>query len=166
LIIDEGSENYEGPSIVAKNLTGLIAIQRLPEAEIYFIKYLGISVLYLNGIILRSRKIDVFPTGSTIRGNKIEPIYYSDVVGKFLTSESNSHVTFTCDHIFYHFKSGRAGLQNVNLAEEGSKLVGIMGGSGSGKSTLLSVLNGSEKPSIPAPSGASSIRLSTLSLPA
>jgi len=149
LIIDEGSgvDQYVGPYIVAKNLTGLIAILRLPDAEIYFVKYLGISVLYLNGILLRSRKIDVFPTGSTIRGNKIEPIYYSDVVSKFLTGESSSQITFSCDHVFYHFKSGRAGLQNINIAEQGSKLIGIMGGSGSGKSTLLSVLNGSEKPS-------------------
>lgn len=149
LIIDEGSgvEHYVGPNIVAKNLTGLVAILRLPDAEIYFVKYLGISVLYLNGILLRSRRIDAFPTGSTIRGNKIEPIYYSDVVGKFLTSESTSSITFSVDHLFHHFKSGRAGLQNINIAEQGSKLIGIMGGSGSGKSTLLSVLNGSEKPS-------------------
>ncbi|HEX5172145.1 MAG TPA: ATP-binding cassette domain-containing protein [Cyclobacteriaceae bacterium] len=149
LIIDEGSggDTYEGPSIVAKNLTGLIAILRLPEDETYFIKYLGISVLYLNGILLRSRKVDVFPTGSTIRGNKIEPIYYSDVVSKFLTGDNVPNFTFSCDHVFYHFKSGRAGLQNINIAEQGSKLVGIMGGSGSGKSTLLGVLNGSEKPS-------------------
>src|SRR5690606_30011332 len=42
LIIDEGSDEkpYPGPRIVAKNLTGLIAILRLPDAETYFIKYL------------------------------------------------------------------------------------------------------------------------------
>lgn len=149
LIIDEGSgeQVYPGPRIVAKNLTGLIAILRLADAEIYFVKYLGISALYLNSILLRSRMIDVFPAGSTIRGNKIEPIYYSDVVGKFLTGENQSLVTFTADHIFYHFKSGKAGLQNINIAEQGAKLVGIMGSSGSGKSTLLNVINGSERPS-------------------
>jgi len=149
LVIDEGSDEslYPGPRIVEKNLTGLIAILRLPDAETYFIKYLGISTLYLNSILLKSRKIDVFPTGSTIRGTKIEPIYYSDIVGKFLVRESQATVTFTADHIFYHFKSGRAGLQNVNIAEQGGKLIGLMGASGSGKSTLLNVLNGSEKPS-------------------
>jgi ABC-type multidrug transport system ATPase subunit len=149
LIIDEGSDDqpYPGPRIMAKNLTGLIAILRLPEAETYFIKYLGITTLYLNSILLKSRKVDVFPTGSTIRGDKIESIYYSDVVGRFLTGESKSHITFTADHLFYHFKSGRAGLQNVNIAEHGGKLIGIMGASGSGKSTLLNVLNGNEKPS-------------------
>lgn len=147
LIIDEGSGEYPGPRIIEKDLTGLIAILHLPDAEIYFIKYLGITTLYLNSIILKSRKIDVFPTGSTIRGDKVGPIYYSDIIGKFLTDESYTKITFTADHIFYHFKSGRAGIQNVNIAEKGGKLIGLMGASGSGKSTLLNVLNGNEKPS-------------------
>ncbi|MBL6445594.1 ATP-binding cassette domain-containing protein [Fulvivirga sp. 29W222] len=149
LIIDEGSGEYEfdGPRLVAKNLTGLIAILRLSNIETYFIKYLGISVLTLNGIPLKSRKIDIFPTGSTIRGNKIDTVYYSDVVSEFLQGQVESKITFTGEHIFYHFKSGRAGLQNVNISEQGGKLIGIMGASGSGKSTLLSVINGSEKPS-------------------
>lgn len=149
LIVDEGSDDkpYPGPRIVEKNLTGLIAILRLPDAETYFIKYLGITTLYLNNQLLKSRRVDIFPTGSTIRGEKIATIYYSDVVGKFLTGESRDHITFTAEHLFYHFRSGRAGLQNVNIAEQGGKLIGLMGASGSGKSTLLSVLNGSEKPS-------------------
>jgi ABC-type multidrug transport system ATPase subunit len=149
LIIDEGSDQntYSVPRIVAKNLTGLIAILRLQDEETYFIKYLGITTLYLNSILLKSRKVDVFPTGSTIRGDKIESIYYSDVVGKFLTGENKTVITFSADHIFFHFQSGRAGLQNVNIAEQGGKLIGIMGASGSGKSTLLNVLNGTEKPS-------------------
>lgn len=147
LVIDEGYDDkpYPGPRIIEKNINGLVAILKLEET--YFIKYLGISVLYLNGIPLRSRKVDIFPTGSTLRGDKIEPIYYSDIVGRFLVGGQVQKITFTADHIFYHFKSGRAGLQNINIAEQGGKLIGIMGASGSGKSTLLSVLNGSEPPS-------------------
>ncbi len=149
LIIDEGSDDLKipGPRIVSKNLTGLIAILKVPSIDAYFIKYLGISTLYLNSIPMRSRKIDVFPTGSTIRGNKIEPIYYSDVISKFLVSEQLTQITFSAEHLFYHFKSGKAGLQNINISEQGGKLIGLMGGSGSGKSTLLNVLNGTEKPS-------------------
>jgi ABC transport system ATP-binding/permease protein len=149
LVIDEGSDeiNHPGPRITAKNLTGLIAILRLQDIETYFIKYLGITSLTLNSITLKSRKIDVFPTGSNIRGSKIDPIYYSDVVGKFLFEESENDISFVADHLFYHFKSGRAGLQNINIAETGSKLIGLMGASGSGKSTLLNVLNGTDKPS-------------------
>jgi ABC-type multidrug transport system ATPase subunit len=147
LVIDEGSGDYPGPRIIERDLTGLIAILHLPDSDIYLIKYLGITTLYLNSILLKSRKIDIFPTGSTIRGDKVGPIYYSDIIGKFLIDEHHSKITFTADHIFYHFKSGRAGLQNVNIAEQGGKLIGLMGASGSGKSTLLNVLNGSEKPS-------------------
>lgn len=147
LIIDEGSDDkpYPGPRITEKNLTGLIAVLKLSDT--YFIKYLGISIIYLNSIPLASRRTDVFPTGSTIRGDKIESIYYSDVIGKFLVGENETKITFTADHLFYHFKSGRAALQNINLAEQGGKLIGVMGASGSGKSTLLNVLNGSEEPS-------------------
>ncbi len=147
LVIDEGSGEYPGPRIIERDLTGLIAILHLPDSDIYLIKYLGITTLYLNSILLKSRKIDVFPTGSTIRGDNVGPIYYSDIIGKFLTDEHQSRITFTADHIFYHFRSGRAGLQNINIAEQGGKLIGLMGASGSGKSTLLNVLNGSEKPS-------------------
>jgi ABC-type multidrug transport system ATPase subunit len=147
LIIDEGSGEYPGPRIIEKDLTGLIAILRLHDAETYFIKYLGITTLYLNSILLKSRKIDIFPTGSTVRGDKVGPIYYSDVIGKFLSDEQFAQITFSADHVFYHFKSGRAGIQNVNIAEHGGKLIGLMGASGSGKSTLLNVLNGTEKPS-------------------
>jgi ABC transport system ATP-binding/permease protein len=147
LIIDEGYDEkpHSGPHIVEKNITGLIAILRLSES--YFIKYLGISVIYLNSIPLKSRRVDVFPTGSTLRGDKIESIYYSDVVGKFMVGEQRSRITFVAEHLFFHFKSGKAALQNINISEQGGKLIGIMGASGSGKSTLLNVLNGSEEPS-------------------
>jgi len=149
MIVDEGSDTFEhpGPRLISKNITGLIAILRVHDIETYFIKYMGISSLYLNSVPLKSRKIYVFPTGSTIKGNKIEPIYYSDVVGKFLVGESDTQISFEAEHIFYHFKSGRAGLQNITIEEKGGKLIGLMGASGSGKSTLLNVLNGSEKPS-------------------
>jgi ABC-type multidrug transport system ATPase subunit/uncharacterized tellurite resistance protein B-like protein len=149
LIIDEGSGDmkHSGPRITAKNLTGLIAVLRLSDIETYFVKYLGITSLYINSQPFKSRKIEVFPTGSTFRGSKIDTIYYSDIVGKFLQGESGSEISFVAEHIFYHFKSGRAGLQNLSVVEKGGKLIGLMGGSGSGKSTLLNVLNGSERPS-------------------
>lgn len=149
LIIDEGSGDikHAGPRIIAKNLTGLIAVLRLQEMETYFVKYLGITSLYINSQPFKSRKVEVFPTGSTFRGSKIDTIYYSDIVSKFLEEESGVEISFVAEHIFYHFKSGRAGLQNVTVSERGGKLIGLMGGSGSGKSTMLNVLNGSEKPS-------------------
>lgn len=149
MIIDESSGNYlKGTHhLHSKELTGFMAVLRLSDIETYFVKYLGISRLTLNGQILRSRKISVLPTGSTLRGNKIQTVYYSNIVSRFLHANVENNVSFKAEHVFYHFKSGKAGLQNVSLAEQGGKLIGLMGASGSGKSTLLNVLNGTERPS-------------------
>jgi len=149
LIIDDGSGEGRdnSKSLIAKNLTGIMAILRISAYETYFVKYLGISTLTLNGVPLKSRQISIFPTGSTIRGNKISSIYYSDVVSRFLHESTDTRLSFTANHISYKFKSGYVGLQDIHISEEGGKLIGIMGSSGSGKSTLLSVLNGTDKPS-------------------
>jgi len=149
LIIDDGSGEhpYKSHRLAAKNLTGLIAISRIPVSETYFVKYLGISDITLNGVPLKSRQISIFPTGSTLRGNTIPSIYYSDIISCFLSEETPIKISFLADNISYNFKSGDVGLSNIVISEEGGKLVGIMGASGSGKSTLLSVLNGTERPS-------------------
>jgi ABC-type multidrug transport system ATPase subunit len=60
--------------------------------------------------------------------------------------ERPTRIVFKAD-IEYAFPNGRLGLHELQLAETGGKLIGIMGGSGSGKSTLLNVLNGNLKPS-------------------
>ena len=119
----------------------------MSATETYFIKYLGISSLTLNGLPLKSRTISVFPTGSTIRGTTVPPIYYSDVAGKFHFSDTKSQISFVAENLSYKFKDNSYGLRKINIAERGGKLIGLMGASGSGKSTLLNVLNGSEDPS-------------------
>jgi len=149
LIVDDGLGDLPIPvkRLVADKITGMIAIIRMSATETYFIKYLGISSLTLNGLPLISRTISVFPTGSTIRGTKVPPIYYSDVAGKFLYSETKSQISFVAENLSYKFKDNTYGLRKINIAEKGGKLIGLMGASGSGKSTLLNVLNGSEDPS-------------------
>ena len=149
LVVDEGSVPHEFKSkhIVRPKITGSIFVLRIPDADTYFVKYLGISALTLNGLNLRSRKTYVFPTGSTIRGSKMRPIFYSEVVSKYLFSGQGTELSFVAKNISYRFKSGYEALHNINIAEEGGNLVGLMGASGSGKSTLLSVLNGSAPPS-------------------
>jgi len=149
LIVDDGLGDLPIPvkRLVADEITGMIAIIRMSATETYFIKYLGISSLTLNGLPLISRTISVFPTGSTIRGTKVPPIYYSDVAGKFHYSETKSQISFVAENLSYKFKDNTYGLRKINIAEKGGKLIGLMGASGSGKSTLLNVLNGSEDPS-------------------
>jgi ABC-type multidrug transport system ATPase subunit len=148
LLVDEGSVPHEFMSrhIIRPKITGSIFVLRIPQADTYFVKYLGISALTLNGLNLRSRKTYVFPTGSTIRGSKMKPVFYSEVVSKFLYGSEGTELSFVAKNVSYQFKSGYKALHNINISEEGGKLVGLMGASGSGKSTLLNVLNGSDKP--------------------
>ncbi|RLD20906.1 MAG: ABC transporter ATP-binding protein [Bacteroidetes bacterium] len=148
LLVDEGSVPHEFKSkhIIRPKITGSIFVLRIPYADTYFVKYLGISALTLNGLNLRSRKTYVFPTGSTIRGSKMKPVFYSEVVSKFLFSGEDTQLSFVAKNISHQFSTGYKALNNINISEEGGKLVGLMGASGSGKSTLLSVLNGSTQP--------------------
>ncbi len=149
LIIDEGQEPMEAdfPRLIRNNLTGLIAILKIPGAEIYFVKYLGISQLFLNASPMQSRLIEPFPTGSSVRGTKIDTIYYSEIISQFLSGSGATSIAFNAQDVCFHFPNGKRGLLDINIAESGGKLIGLMGASGSGKSTLLNVLNGMETPS-------------------
>jgi len=148
LIIDDGSqEEYSCCRHIERpNLTGFLVFLYIPEVESYFVKYIGISNIMLNGGLLKSRFIYIFAPGSNIRGSKLRPIYYSDVIAQFKQTENVNKVKLTADDIWVRFKQGRIGLRNIFLNEEAGKLIGIMGASGAGKSTLLETLNGRYKP--------------------
>ena len=148
LIVDNGTEDEYNccKHIERPNLTGFLAILYIPEIESYIIKYVGISHIRLNGVALNSRFNYIFPAGSNIRGSKLQPIYYSNVVSQFKVTEDLKKVNLTANDVWVHFKQGRIGLREICVNEESGKLVGIMGASGSGKSTLLETLNGKIKP--------------------
>ncbi len=133
--------------IQRKGLVGLMAFFRVPSLELYFVKYNGDNALSLNGVPLRKNKIVVFSSGSTIRGNIIDPVFFSDVVSTFREEEKDSRISFTAENIGFTFPNGHVGLHDINISESSGKLIGLMGGSGAGKSTLLNVLNGNEDPS-------------------
>ncbi|MFY0652512.1 MAG: ATP-binding cassette domain-containing protein [Cyclobacteriaceae bacterium] len=150
ILIVDAKGNHEGlvlKHIQRENLNGFLAFFRLPKLEIYFLKYLGNSSLFLNGIPMSRGRLMVFSGGSTIRGNNIDPIYYSDVASAYREEKSDSRISFVAKDISFEFPNGKLGLRNINIAEDKGKLIGLMGGSGAGKSTLLNVLNGNEAPS-------------------
>lgn len=133
--------------LYSENVSGQIKILSIQSVNIYLMIYSGNIDLYLNGQIINEGKVYVLTEGSSIRSSKVAPIYYSDIISKFLSDESTSKISFEAKKLEYKFKSGKIGLRDVNIREESGKLIGIMGGSGAGKSTLLNVLNGVESPS-------------------
>ena len=148
LVIDDGSEEEYNKCkhLLAPELTGFLAVLYIPEVENYIIKYVGISHIMLNGSVLNSRFIYILPPGSNIRGSKLKPIYYSNVVSQFKVTQDVNKIKLTADDVWVHFKQERIGLRNIDINEESGKLIGIMGASGAGKSTLLETLNGKIKP--------------------
>ncbi|WP_291858689.1 ATP-binding cassette domain-containing protein, partial [Marinilabilia sp.] len=115
-------------------------------ADLYFMRYTGDQEIFLNGLVINTRRIYLFPNGSFIRVPKGKPIYFTDVVGHFLTDADSPRITYEVKDVEFQFKSGDIGLRNIQLAEEQGKLIGVMGASGAGKTTLLNVLSGIETP--------------------
>lgn len=116
-------------------------------SDSYFMKYEGSSELSLNNRVLKKGVIEIFPAGSSIRGNNMDPVYYSDVVSHFHDFPKGESISFEANGVYFTFPNGNLGLRNINIHESSGKLISLMGASGAGKSTLLHVLNGSEKPS-------------------
>ncbi|MCH7535819.1 MAG: ATP-binding cassette domain-containing protein, partial [Bacteroidetes bacterium] len=133
--------------IYAENLNGNMVVLRLESVKMYVIIYKGSEEIYLNGLMLTTDRIHILTPGSSIRSSKVNPIYYSDIISKFLSDSSHVKISFEARSLQFKFPGGKIGVQDFNYNEESGKLVGIMGGSGSGKSTLLNVLNSIEKPS-------------------
>ncbi len=147
MIIDnlEGSHG-ESKHISKSGLEGSIIILSVKSAELYFMRYTGEQEIFLNGMPVDHRRIYIFPKGSFIRIPKGTPIYYTDVVGHFLTDADSPRISYEVKNVGYTFKNGTIGLRNININEEQGRLIGIMGASGAGKTTLLNVLSGIESP--------------------
>ena len=143
----EESKNTKSKHIFSSSLNGEIRVINIKSVNVYFVKYLGKSELNLNGQSIVPGRHIILNSGSSIRSSKVKPIYYSDIIGKYLSDETKAKVVFKTDKVEYEFKGGKLGLHEFNFCEESGKLLGIMGGSGAGKSTLLNILNGNYTPS-------------------
>jgi ABC-type multidrug transport system ATPase subunit len=128
-------------------LKGQIWILFIPSVKLYFVRFTATGELSMNGQLLQEDKVYPFSQGSSIKGNKIKPVYYWDVTMQFLKEEFKaSRVVYEVNNIEYRFKSGKVGIHHMSFREESGRMVGIMGASGAGKSTLLGVLNGTNAP--------------------
>jgi ABC-type multidrug transport system ATPase subunit/uncharacterized tellurite resistance protein B-like protein len=147
LSINSNSVSKRKIFIPVEQLDKEILILRIPDVNLYFIKYTGNEDLFLNGLGLHKNNIYLFAKGSSIRLPKGKPIYYSDVRAHFLKDLSLEKISFEVKNLNYKFKNGTIGIRNINLSASQGNMIGIMGASGTGKTTLLNVLSGIEKPS-------------------
>jgi len=132
--------------LFCENIGGEIAILQIDSADIFVFAYYGDDDLYIRGNNIIPEKCYVLENGAIIKGAKCKPIYYSQIVSKFLQSESQAKIELAIHRLKYHFKKSRHGIQRFSLSIESGELIGIMGGSGVGKTTLLNLLSGKMKP--------------------
>ncbi len=133
--------------IYSENLTGQIIVFAVKSVNMHLFVFRGIKELLLNGQVLNPNRVHVLSAGSSIRGGKIKPIYYSDIVSTYNYDKTKANIVFEVNRLEYKFNNGAVGLHNMSFLEKSGKIVGIMGASGAGKTTLLNVLNGNLKPS-------------------
>ena len=149
LVVDGKKENGAGKHIkhiYRENLLGQIRLIHIKSTNLYFVKFVGQTELYMNGQLLEPFKTYPLNVGSSLRNQQIAPVYYSDIVSPFVGDLVKSRIIFEARNILYRFKSGDVGLHDISFSEQSGRLVGIMGASGAGKSTLLHVLNGTSLP--------------------
>lgn len=149
IVIINNEHNYsheEIRHIYSEALEDQLWVLQVQSANMFLIRYMSNSELYLNGQLLSQDKVYVFNTGSSLRNPYIKPIYFGDVVTFFHEALQDSRIVFEVKDVEYHFKERKIGIQKMSFTEESGKLVGIMGSSGAGKSTLLNILNGTNIP--------------------
>jgi ABC-type multidrug transport system ATPase subunit len=147
IINDKDSAFQFAKHIRSAELDKKLILLHIKSVELYFLRYTGKQDVLLNGLPVRSNRIYLFASGSSIRFPKGKPVYYSDVASKFMADVTSAHISYNVNHVDFCFKNGYLGLRDVNISEEQGRLIGIMGASGAGKTTLLNVLTGIEAPS-------------------
>jgi ABC-type multidrug transport system ATPase subunit len=148
LIISQNNENNfeRAKKINHPQLDGCVKILRLQQSGNYIAKYCGEEAIYINGQVIDTNRVYFLAHGSSIRSEKLKPIYFSDIASKYRAEQETKDLDFVIDKVEYKFPAGNVGIHELNLVDHGGNLVGIMGASGAGKSTLLSLLNGTMHP--------------------
>lgn len=146
LLLKDGENPGIAHFIKCEGLPGKMEFLKVNSVDMYVVRNLSPGELYINGQPLMEGKVVVLTQGSSIRGPKIKPVYYSDIVSHFFKRKESREIRYVAENIEFVFPNGYKGLQNLNFLETSGKMVGIMGASGAGKSTLLNILNGIETP--------------------
>lgn len=137
--------NIDLKYINEKNIDGFIKLLFIKSTKTVIFTYNGNDILYLNNQNILSSKLYILDHGAVIKGSKISQIYHSDILNKFIQTDSKSKIYFNAENIEFSFQGSENGIKNFTLSESSGHLIGIMGGSGVGKSTLLNLLIGNYK---------------------
>lgn len=127
------------------NFSGQVYFLNISSINSILFYYKGSDNLRLNNQSIFPDNIYFLPKGASIKSEQSEPVYYNDILRKFL-SDSTHKLHFDIKDLEFKFKNSNNGIHKLPISLESGQLVGIIGRSGVGKSTLLSLLNGTLPP--------------------
>lgn len=132
--------------IRVKGFKGHLMVLHIESTGTLLITYDGPLALYFKGRDIIACRPYLLDRGVNIKGQGIDPIYYSRIFKKFVSRKFSEKVTFEGYDIEFRFKNSDNGVQKMNFRIDSGNMVGIMGGSGVGKSTLFNILHGKVQP--------------------
>jgi ABC transport system ATP-binding/permease protein len=157
LIIESDNPDHSGAGIYKnydqwrhiriKGFRGHLVVLHIESTGTLIFTYDGPQILYFKGRDIIACRPYLLERGVNIKGQGIEPIYYSKIYKKFVSRNFPEKIFFEGHGIEFLFKNSDNGLQKMNFRVESGNLLGIMGGSGVGKTTLLNLLHGKIRPS-------------------
>ena len=140
-------KNYnEWRHIRIKGFKGFLVVLHIESTGTLIFTYDGPQILYFKGRDIIACRPYLLERGVNIKGQDIDPIYYSKIYKKFVSRKFPEKIFFEGHDIEFLFKNSDNGLQKMNFRVESGNLIGIMGGSGVGKTTMLNLLHGKIKP--------------------
>jgi ABC-type multidrug transport system ATPase subunit len=132
--------------MTVKGFQGNLAVLHIETTGTLLFIYDGPMVLYFKGRDIIAFRPYLLDRGVNIKGQGIDPIYYSKIYKKFVSRRFPTKIVFEGHDVEYLFKNSENGVQKMNFRVESGNLIGIMGGSGVGKTTMINLLHGKIKP--------------------
>ncbi len=129
------------------NLAAEVHVLYLESVQLLLMRCDEGSNLTLNGQLVSPDSVHVLNPGSSIRGRRSDPLFYSDIISCFLSYVSEQPFGFEVSELSYIFRKGKVGLHPMSFSSRSGRLVGVIGDSGAGKTTLINLLCGIYKPS-------------------
>ena len=148
--IYSGAETYKNYDqwrhIRIKGFRGVLVVMHIESTGTLLFTYDGPQVLYFKGRDIIACRPYLLDRGVNIKGQNIDPIYYSKIYKKFVSRKFPDKIFYEGHDVEFQFKNSENGVQKMNFKVESGNLIGIMGGSGVGKTTLLNLLHGKIAP--------------------
>jgi ABC-type multidrug transport system ATPase subunit len=140
-------KNYENwRHLRIKGFKGHLAVLHIETTGTLLFIYDGPQVLYFKGRDIIAFRPYLLDRGVNIKGQGIDPIYYSRIYKQFVAGKFPEKIIFEGHDVEYLFKNSSNGVQKMNFRVESGNLIGIMGGSGVGKTTMINLLHGKIPP--------------------